>query len=308
MRRNPAQMEVKMNKDIFLRDLDRFLSDIPQEEREQALKYYEDYFEDAGPENEQQVIQELGSPIELAKQIKASNQENIEYGQGNDFHRASSYPDLYTQRQSQGYQNTGNQNYQSTGSQYNRNQNYQNTRSQYNGNQSYQNARSQYNGNQNYQNANAQYNNTGNGYFQGNTQYQQTEQKKSWSQDPGKIALVIVLAILAIPVGIPLISTVFALIVSIFAVCFALILTVFVLGGGLAISGIASTVAAFTLFPVHGAASSILVAGIGLVLLAVGIFIFWFAIWFCIKFFPAAANVLVKCCRSIGRGLKSFFQ
>lgn len=297
-----------MNKDIFLRDLDRFLSDIPQEEREQALKYYEDYFEDAGPENEQQVIQELGSPIELAKQIKASNQENIEYGQGNDFHRASSYPDLYTQRQFQGYQNTGNQNYQSTGSQYNRNQNYQNTRSQYNGNQSYQNARSQYNGNQNYQNANAQYNNTGNGYFQGNTQYQQTEQKKSWSQDPGKIALVIVLAILAIPVGIPLISTVFALIVSIFAVCFALILTVFVLGGGLAISGIASTVAAFTLFPVHGAASSILVAGIGLVLLAVGIFIFWFAIWFCIKFFPAAANVLVKCCRSIGRGLKSFFQ
>ena len=271
-----------MNKDIFLRDLDRFLSDIPQEEREQALKYYEDYFEDAGPENEQQVIQELGSPVELAKQIKASNQENIEYGQGNDFHRASSYPDLYTQRQSQGYQNTGNPNYQSTGSQYNRNQNYQNTGSQYG--------------------------NTGNGYSQGNAQYQQTGQKKSWSQDPGKIALVIVLAILAIPVGIPLISTVFALIISIFAVCFALILTVFVLGGGLAIGGIASTVAAFTLFPVHGAASSILVAGIGLVLLAVGIFIFWFAIWFCIKFFPAAANVLVKCCRSIGRGLKSFFQ
>ena len=47
----PAQMEVKMNKDIFLRDLGRFLSDIPQDEREQALKYYEDYFEDAGPEN-----------------------------------------------------------------------------------------------------------------------------------------------------------------------------------------------------------------------------------------------------------------
>ena len=80
----------KMNKDIFLRDLGRFLSDIPQDEREQALKYYEDYFEDAGPENEQQVIQELGSPVELAKQIKASSQENIEYGQGTDFHKPSS--------------------------------------------------------------------------------------------------------------------------------------------------------------------------------------------------------------------------
>ena len=295
MRRKPAQMEVKMNKDIFLRDLERFLSDIPQEEREQALKYYEDYFEDAGPENEQQVIQELGSPVELAKQIKASNQENIEYGQGNDFHRASSYPDLYAQRQSQGYQNTGSQN-------------YQNTNSQYQGNQNYQNTNSQYQGNQNYQNAGSQYNSAGNSYFQGNSQYQQAGQTKSWSQEPGKVALVIVLAVLAIPVGIPLISAAFGLIISIFAICFALVVTVFALGGGLAIGGIASTVAAFALFPVHGIASSILVAGIGLVLLAVGIFIFWFAIWFCIKFFPAAANVLIKCCRSIGKGLKSFFQ
>lgn len=281
-----------MNKDIFLRDLERFLSDIPQEEREQALKYYEDYFEDAGPENEQQVIQDLGSPIELAKQIKASNQENIEYGQGNHFHRTSSYPDLYAQRQ---YQGSGNEEYQKTSSQYN-------------GNQIYQNSGFQYNGNQNYQNSGSQYNSTGNGYFQGNPQYQQADSKKSWTQDPGKTALVIVLAILAIPVGIPVISTIFALIVSIFAVCFALIVTIFALGGGLAIGGIGSTIAAFTLFPAHGIASSILVAGIGLVLFAAGLFIFWFAIWFCIKFFPAAAKLLVNCGRSIGKGLKSFFQ
>ena len=76
-----------MNKEIFLRELRRFLADIPEEEREQALTYYEDYFEDAGPENEQKVIQELGSPIDVAKQIKATNQENIAYGQGNDFQK-----------------------------------------------------------------------------------------------------------------------------------------------------------------------------------------------------------------------------
>jgi len=301
----PAQMEVKMNKDIFLRDLERFLSDIPQEEREQALKYYEDYFEDAGPENEQQVIQDLGSPVELAKQIKASNQENIEYGQGNHFHKTSSYPDIYAQKQ---YQGSENQNYQNTGSQYTGNQNYQNAGPQYTGNQNYQNAGTRYTGNQNYQNTGSQYNNTGNGYFQGNPQYHQAEPKKSWTQDSGKIALVIVLAILAIPVGIPVISAIFALIVSIFAVCFALIVSIFAVGGGLAIGGIGSTIAAFTLFPAHGIASSILVAGIGLVLFAAGLFIFWFAIWFCIKFFPAAAKLLANCGRSIGKGLKSFFQ
>ena len=41
-----------MNRQLFMRDLARFLSDLPVEEREQALNYYEDYFEDAGPENE----------------------------------------------------------------------------------------------------------------------------------------------------------------------------------------------------------------------------------------------------------------
>ena len=84
-----------MNKEIFLRELRRFLADIPEEEREQALTYYEDYFEDAGPENEQKVIQELGSPIDVAKQIKATNQENIAYGQGNDFQKDKAYPNVY---------------------------------------------------------------------------------------------------------------------------------------------------------------------------------------------------------------------
>ncbi len=267
-----------MNKDIFLRDLGRFLSDIPQEEREQALKYYDDYFEDAGPENEQQVIQELGSPVELAKQIKASSQENIEYGQGTNFHKPSSYPDLYGQKQSSGFQN-GNQSYQNTGF-YN-------------------------NGKQTYQNANAKNTYAENSYSQ---EKQQTGQKKSWTQDSGKTALVIVLAVLAIPVGIPILSAVFAFAIAILAIIFSFFVAIFAIGGGLAIGGIATIVAAFPLFPVYGWASSILVAGIGLILLAVGIFIFWLSIIFCVKFFPAAFRVIIKCCRSIGKGLKSFFH
>ena len=38
------------------------MKDIPESERADALAYYNDYFEEAGVENEYQVIQELGSP------------------------------------------------------------------------------------------------------------------------------------------------------------------------------------------------------------------------------------------------------
>ena len=51
-----------MTKYEFLGDLSRLLKDLPEEERKQALHYYEDYFADAGEDNEQEVLNELGSP------------------------------------------------------------------------------------------------------------------------------------------------------------------------------------------------------------------------------------------------------
>lgn len=71
-----------MSKYEFLGDLSRLLSDLPEEERKQALKYYEDYFADAGDEHEQDVLHELGTPEEIARQLKEDSQESIEYGDG----------------------------------------------------------------------------------------------------------------------------------------------------------------------------------------------------------------------------------
>ena len=51
-----------MNKEQFLARLEKRLRRIPQEERENIMLYYQEYFEEAGPEQEQEVIQELGSP------------------------------------------------------------------------------------------------------------------------------------------------------------------------------------------------------------------------------------------------------
>lgn len=59
-----------MNKVGFMSQLEGLLAGIPSAEREEALQYYNDYFEDAGPENEQAVIKSLGSPREIAENIK----------------------------------------------------------------------------------------------------------------------------------------------------------------------------------------------------------------------------------------------
>lgn len=58
-----------MDKAGFLEALAGALRDLPAEERSSALKYYEDYFEDAGPLREQAVLEELGSPEEIARDI-----------------------------------------------------------------------------------------------------------------------------------------------------------------------------------------------------------------------------------------------
>ena len=59
-----------MSRAEFMEKLKNLLADIPKGEREEALNYYEDYFDDAGVENEQQVIAALGSPEKVAETIK----------------------------------------------------------------------------------------------------------------------------------------------------------------------------------------------------------------------------------------------
>ena len=59
-----------MNRAEFMARLKELLADITEAEREEALNYYEDYFDDAGVENEASVIESLGSPEKVAATIK----------------------------------------------------------------------------------------------------------------------------------------------------------------------------------------------------------------------------------------------
>lgn len=58
-----------MTRTAFLAALEQLLAPLPEAERKDALSYYEDYLDAAGPENEARAIAELGSPEEVARKI-----------------------------------------------------------------------------------------------------------------------------------------------------------------------------------------------------------------------------------------------
>lgn len=58
-----------MTRTAFLAALEQLLAPLPESERKDALSYYEDYLDAAGPENEARAIAELGSPEEVARKI-----------------------------------------------------------------------------------------------------------------------------------------------------------------------------------------------------------------------------------------------
>lgn len=67
-----------MSKNEFLNQLSILLSDVSPEERDEVLAYYREYIEDAGFENEETILDELGTPEAVAAEIKSgmANKEN----------------------------------------------------------------------------------------------------------------------------------------------------------------------------------------------------------------------------------------
>lgn len=65
-----------MNRIDFMKQLESLLQNVSPTEREEALQYYNDYFDDAGAENEKEVIEALGNPARVAENIKRDLQGN----------------------------------------------------------------------------------------------------------------------------------------------------------------------------------------------------------------------------------------
>lgn len=265
-----------MNKKLFLDELHRLLSDLPPEERNQAIKYYEDYFEDAGPENEQAILKELGSPQELANQIKATTQDDIEYGQGSSFHRSAAYPEFYAQKEQSDSQNENNSAFKQTKDGFQ---------------QGHQQAGNAFNNNG--------YRQTDNGF---NNNYQQaaTGYNSHYQQQSARKAVWIVLfALLAITIGLPCLSVLFGILLTIFSVIISIVLALFGTGGGLMIGGIASFFGSFFMTTTSGIGAILFAMGIGLVLFAIGALILWVGVLFCIRFLPALFQATWKSAKSV---------
>lgn len=70
-----------MNKQEFLNELSQRLSGLPDKEIADVIQYYGEYFDEAGAENEEKTMNELGSAAEIAKkllaQARASKATNV---------------------------------------------------------------------------------------------------------------------------------------------------------------------------------------------------------------------------------------
>lgn len=58
-----------MTRTEYLAELQNQLRKLPQDDFQEAMDYFTEYFDEAGPENETQVIADLGSPKEAASEI-----------------------------------------------------------------------------------------------------------------------------------------------------------------------------------------------------------------------------------------------
>ncbi len=68
-----------MNRNEFMERLEYLLSDIPQEEKADAIAYYRDYLEEAG-ENAEKAMEDFGSPERIASIIRSELSGNLKEG------------------------------------------------------------------------------------------------------------------------------------------------------------------------------------------------------------------------------------
>lgn len=82
---------MRMNREEYIQELTQCLRHASELEKEEAIRYCEEYLDEAGAENMEQAIQDLGKPAKFAAQIKAeaairSNVQAYDKKEKNTFH------------------------------------------------------------------------------------------------------------------------------------------------------------------------------------------------------------------------------
>ena len=302
-----------MNRAEFMRRLTELLGDVSPMERDEAIQYYNDYFDDAGVENESGVIASLGTPEELARTIKAGL---IDGGNGGEFTETgfSGYTQAHrdelmktegggTSRQngaewsggqeqqsdagrSDGAGNGGAGNGTQSGSAYYQGGYYQRSGSD-----------SVYGGREDTRRHDNPYEKTNTGNASGS---QYTQPKTGMSG--GNIVLIVILAILTSPIWIGLLGGLFGLAVGLLATLFAIFAVFLIAGIGLIIVAFALLIAGFAVLfaaPLGG----ICMIGSALIVFAVGLVFVWLMVLMAGLAIPAFVRGVASLCRRLfGKG------
>lgn len=213
-----------MNRTEFMKKLRTLLSDVEENEREEALEFYEHYFEDAGEENEQEVIASLGSPKKVAQTIK-EGLKDVDGVQGE-----------FTENGYRGYGET----------------------------------------------------------IKEEVGYLEREGKKEKKSGNGKLILLLILAIFALPVLGPIIMGIVSVLFGILAAAVASVFAVAVVGIALLVAGasvFAVAIGKLFFVPIAG----VILLGASLLLIGIGILAMVLGIWIVTKVVPSVIRLIVKC-------------
>lgn len=290
-----------MNRIEYMRRLAALLQDVPVKERVAAMQYYNDYFDDAGEENEGQVIEELGSPEQVAAEMKAGLEKQSE--ESGEF-RETGYTDTQFERKDMpaAYRKPGAGQAADFGRQPEPGQggNAYQQRAGQTGN-AYRQPGTDQTGNPYQQPDSGQ---TGNPYGQQRTgqdgnSYQNEYQRpanKPWTSSGLKLALIILILLMVVPVAGPVLIAVVAVLFALVIASFAIFVALVAVAAVLAVAGVAVFVrGAFMI--VTNTAVALAAMGTGLILAVVGVVAVVAAVRLCIIVLPGLFRFFVNLCR-----------
>lgn len=255
-----------MNRKEYLDQLAYLLQDIPQEERDEAMEFYRDYFEEAGEGQEEYVISTLGSPEKVAAQIKSSLAGDD--GHGGEYTEAGYQDERF--REDNKVPAAREEESRKTGEEAGRQDRQQSF------------------------------------YREGSYQSYGTREGRRGEHPPRRrhngltIALIVLICIFASPLLLSLLGVAAGVILSVFGIILsvaaaAVASTLAALGGGVAL--LVAGIAAMWSSPAVGC----LMLGGGLIALAIGLLLVLATIWIAGKFVPWAMRGIVNLCSKIIR-------
>lgn len=290
-----------MSRAEFMSRLTALMQDVSPTEREEAIQYYNDYFDDAGAENEESVIAALGTPEDLARAIKAGLNDGGSVGEftesGFAGYETRGRDEVMNPQDAQNGQNAHREKQDFTygnsygGSWYGDNQgngalygNAQGGSGQYNGAQ----------GSSGYYGSSAQ----GGGQYGGGQSAGASAQKKGMSG--GMLALVIVALILTSPVWIGIAGGLFGVFAGLLGSLFGIFVAFLVCGIVMIVVGIALFITGVTAMfsaPLGG----LCLIGASFVMAAVGLVFLWLMVLVVGTVIPALVRGTVSLLQKIFR-------